>query len=147
MDLAQAEALAAMISARSEKAWRIGLAQLKGALGDKIGELRSLIVEALARLEASIDFSEDVSEQEIPDILPRIEEALAGADHLLSTYRQGELFTRGGARCHHRQTQCRQIQSPQRPDRQKKIHRHGNSGHHPGSDYGKPLYSTACAFT
>ncbi len=95
MDLAQAEALASMISARSSRAWQIGLAQLKGALGDRIGEFRSWMIDALARLEAAIDFSEDVSEQETPDIEPQIGKTIAGIDNLLSTFSQGELFTRG----------------------------------------------------
>lgn len=95
MDLSQAEALAAMISAQSAKAYQIGLAQLKGSLGRKIDELRTLLIDALAGLEAAIDFTDDVSEHETPVIPPQIHEAIAGMNLLLSTYRQARLFTEG----------------------------------------------------
>ena len=95
MDLSQAEALAAMISAQSAKACQIGLAQMKGSLGRKIGELRTLLIDALAGLEAAIDFTDDVSEHETPVLPPQIHEAITGIELLLSTYRQARLFTEG----------------------------------------------------
>ncbi|PKN18824.1 MAG: tRNA uridine-5-carboxymethylaminomethyl(34) synthesis GTPase MnmE [Deltaproteobacteria bacterium HGW-Deltaproteobacteria-6] len=95
MDLSQAEALAAVISAQSEKARQIGLAQLKGSLGRKIGDLRTLLIDALAGLEAAIDFTDDVHEDETPSLPPQIHEAIAGIELLLSTYRQARLFTCG----------------------------------------------------
>ncbi|HPC86040.1 MAG TPA: tRNA uridine-5-carboxymethylaminomethyl(34) synthesis GTPase MnmE [Smithellaceae bacterium] len=95
MDLSQAEALAAMISAQSAKALQIELSQLKGSLGRKIDELRSLLMDALARLEAVIDFSEDVSDREIPSVAGLILQAASGMELLLSTYRQARLFTEG----------------------------------------------------
>lgn len=95
IDLSQAEALAALISAQSDKAYKVGLAQLKGSLGIRIGELRSLLVDALAQLEAAIDFTDDVSEHETQAIPPQIREAREGMNVLLSTYRQARLFTEG----------------------------------------------------
>ncbi|MEN6467628.1 MAG: tRNA uridine-5-carboxymethylaminomethyl(34) synthesis GTPase MnmE [Smithella sp.] len=95
MDLSQAEALATIISAQSAKARQIGLAQMKGSLGRKVGDLRMLLIEALAGLEAAIDFTEDVHENETPALPPQIHEAIAGIELLLSTYRQARLFTCG----------------------------------------------------
>jgi len=95
MDLSQAEALAAMISAQSAKALQMELSQMKGSLGHKIDELRSLLVDALASLEAAIDFAEDVSEKEIPAVSGQILRAIAGMEQLLSTYHQARLFTQG----------------------------------------------------
>lgn len=95
MDLSQAEALAAMISARSEKAFQIGLAQLKGVLGNQIGNLRKLLIDALAQLETTIDFTDDVAQDEFPLIPPQMEEALIGLDLLLSTYPSGRLLNEG----------------------------------------------------
>jgi len=95
MDLSQAEALASLISARSEKARQMGLAQLKGSLGQKIGELRGLLIDALAALEAAIDFTDDVAEHETPAIPTQIAEAINGMVLLLSTYQQARLFTEG----------------------------------------------------
>jgi tRNA modification GTPase len=95
MDLSQAEALATVISARSAKACQIGLSQLKGSLGCKIGELRLLLVDALAGAEASIDFSDDVHENDLTSIAPHIGKIITGVNLLLSTYRQARLFTEG----------------------------------------------------
>lgn len=95
MDLSQAEALAAMISAQSAAAWQIGLIQLKGALGRKINDLRALLIAALASLEAAIDFADDLADQETTAIPPHINEAAAGMESLLATYRQAQLFTSG----------------------------------------------------
>ncbi len=95
MDLSQAEALAAMITAQSAKALQLELSQMKGSLGRRIDELRSLLVDALAHLEAAIDFSEDVSDREIPSVSGLILRADAGMEQLLSTYHQARLFTEG----------------------------------------------------
>jgi tRNA modification GTPase len=95
MDLSQAEALAAMISARSSKALQVGLAQLKGSLGREINRIRALVMDALAGIEAAIDFSEDLSGHETPACPPQICEAVTGINRLLSTYGQGRLFTDG----------------------------------------------------
>ncbi len=95
IDLTQAEALAAVISAQSAKAYQVGLAQLKGSLGFKISELREGLVDALAVVEAAIDFSEDISEHETAPVPPQIHEAATGIEFLLSTYRQARLITEG----------------------------------------------------
>jgi tRNA modification GTPase len=95
MDLSQAEALAAMITAQSAKALQLELSQMKGSLGRRIDELHSLLVDALAHLEAAIDFSEDVSDREIPSVSGLILRADAGMEQLLSTYHQARLFTEG----------------------------------------------------
>jgi tRNA modification GTPase len=95
MDLSQAEAIATLISAQSAKARQIGLAQLKGSLGRKIDDLRMLLIDALAGLEAAIDFTDDVHENETPALPPQIHEAITAVASLLSTYRQARLITCG----------------------------------------------------
>ena len=85
MDLSQAEALAAMISAQSSKALQIGLAQLKGSLGRKISSIRALLIEALAEIEASIDFTEDISGHETPACPHQLCVAITGINRLLSS--------------------------------------------------------------
>jgi tRNA modification GTPase len=95
IDLAQAEGLATMITARSEKACALGLAQLKGALGNEIENLRLLLIEALALLEAAIDFSEDVSLEEAPSIPPQIETLSGRLQLLLDSYVTAKAYTEG----------------------------------------------------
>src|SRR5208337_4019654 len=95
LDLSQAEALAAMVAAKSEKAYAIGLAQLKGSLSNEIEYLRSLVIDALAGLEAAIDFTEDTFTEEIPLLPPQIDPALEHIQSLLSSYRTAKAYTEG----------------------------------------------------
>jgi tRNA modification GTPase len=95
MDLSQAEALAAMVSAKSEKAYTMGLAQLKGSLTKEIENLRSSLIDALAMLEAAIDFTEDTSSERIPKMPPQIDEDLEHMQLLLSSYRAAKAYTEG----------------------------------------------------
>ena len=94
LDLSQAEALAAMVAAKSAKAYAIGLAQLKGSLSKEIEALRALVIDALAGLEAAIDFTEDTSTEEIP-VSPQIDQALERIQLLLSSYRTAKAYTEG----------------------------------------------------
>ena len=95
IDLSQAEALATLVAARSEKACAIGLAHLKGALRTEIESLRLLLIEALAITEASIDFAEDVPAPEPPGILPQIDTLSARLGLLLDSYRVAKVYTEG----------------------------------------------------
>lgn len=62
LDLAQAEAVAALVKARSERAARAAGAALGGALSRRVSELDRLLVPLLAEVEARIDFPSDVDE-------------------------------------------------------------------------------------
>jgi len=62
IDLAQAEAVADVIGARGSRAHELALSQLAGGLSRRVRELSSRVRSALARLEAHIDFGEDVPE-------------------------------------------------------------------------------------
>ena len=95
IDLSQAEALSTMISAKSAKAYAVGLAQLKGSLRSEIDELRLLLIEALALLETTIDFTEDTPGETIPKIPPQINQALEKIQTLLSSYRSARAYTEG----------------------------------------------------
>src|SRR5947208_3949431 len=59
MDLTQAEAVIDLIRARSDLALRSATEQLEGKLGEKIANIRQALVDFLAHIEASIDFSEE----------------------------------------------------------------------------------------
>lgn len=59
LDLSQAEAVAELISAESEEARRLSLAQLQGGVGDEIRHLRGRLLDLAARAEAALDFGED----------------------------------------------------------------------------------------
>lgn len=66
MDLSQAEAVAALIGARSESQARLALNHLRGGLAGQTRPWREKLLALIAALEANLDFAED----EVPD-LPR----------------------------------------------------------------------------
>ena len=59
LDLVRAEALLEVISAGSERAWRLAQRNLAGRLGEVVAELEGRAVVALAELEGRIDFPEE----------------------------------------------------------------------------------------
>ena len=48
-----------MIAARSERALRLGQAQLRGSLSERVTGIREGVVAALAELEARVDFPDE----------------------------------------------------------------------------------------
>lgn len=63
IDLAQAEGVAGIISAKTEAGLRVAMAQLEGSVSNEIRTIRKEILRVLAAIEAEIDFSdEDVGE-------------------------------------------------------------------------------------
>ena len=95
LDLSQAEALAAMVAAKTPQAYAMGLAQLKGGLSKEIENLRLLLIDALALLEANIDFTEDISSRESSEIPPQINVAAERVQSLLSSYNAAKPYTEG----------------------------------------------------
>lgn len=96
MDLVQAEAVADLIHAQSDRAAKAALEQLEGGLSRRFNALYDGLVAADADLEATLDFAED----ELPgDILPGIGAALdaqiADAQALLATWDEGRLLREG----------------------------------------------------
>lgn len=59
MDLAQAEAVLAVIESKTEFALKTGLSQLKGRLAKEADKWRKNIVDILATVEAKLDYPED----------------------------------------------------------------------------------------
>ena len=70
IDLTQAEAIVDLINSRSERGLLLASRQIRGELRDRVRELRTKLIEILARIEAAIDFPDDE-----PGLLPREETA------------------------------------------------------------------------
>lgn len=96
LDLSQAEAVADVIHAASDKALSAALAQLKGQLSDKLNTLYDVLVQVLAQLEAAIDFPEEglkfVQKQQLEQ---RIQKTNAEIKQLVDSYRQGKIYREG----------------------------------------------------
>jgi tRNA modification GTPase len=95
LDLAQAEALADLISARSVAAQRVARRQLEGSLSREASAIASELQEALARLEATIDFPEDVGELVPETVEAPLVRAADRLERLLDGARYGRKLTEG----------------------------------------------------
>ena len=96
LDLAQAEAVADLIHARTELALAAANEQLAGKLSQRINQLRDAMVATLAHIEAHIDFpDEDISPDTKEKLLDRLDHGVAFMDELLRTANEGQILRRG----------------------------------------------------
>jgi tRNA modification GTPase len=93
LDLAQAEAVLDVVQAKTEKSLQAAVGQLSGRLSDRVRAVRAALLDALAYLEASIDFEED----EIPerDIGPVLGQARSDLAQLLVDADRGIIYRQG----------------------------------------------------
>jgi tRNA modification GTPase len=98
VDLAEAEAVADLVSARSDNALAQALAHLSGALSERVTELRKEVISIRAHLEVEIDFSdEDIRLPSRREIAAEIERLIAGVAILHDSFARG-LLMRDGVR-------------------------------------------------
>jgi tRNA modification GTPase len=96
IDLAQAEAVADLISARTELALTAANEQLAGHLSRRVNQLRDEFLKTLAHVEAHIDFpDEDISPDTRQQLLARLERGIEFMDELLRTADEGRILRRG----------------------------------------------------
>ena len=85
MDLTEAEAVADLISAKSEAAFRLAERQLSGMLGQKIRSAKEEIFLILAEIESRLDFPEEDLDWQTPaQIVDRINQVKATLEQLLA---------------------------------------------------------------
>ena len=100
IDLAQAEAVQALIGAKNEEALRVAEDQLSGRLSEKIRSLQKKATELSALFEAWVDFPEDdlgfmtfeAAEEKVCGLASEI-------DALISTYDRGQVIYNGVTLC------------------------------------------------
>ncbi len=96
LDLSQAEAVADVIHAASDKALASALAQLKGQLSDTLNTLYDSLLQVLAQLEAAIDFPEEglefVQKQQLEQNIQNTNDQIK---KLVDSYRQGKIYREG----------------------------------------------------
>ena len=93
IDLAQAEAVLDIVRAKTEVSLRVAMQQLDGHISQQVRGIRSMLVDALAYLEASLDFPED----EIPplDLASVLAQAKEQLEALLAQADQGLVYRQG----------------------------------------------------
>ena len=96
IDLAQAEAVADVIHARTELALTAAGEQLAGKLSQRINQLRDDLMRTLAHVEAHIDFpDEDIAPDTRDLLIERLHRAVGFMDELLRTANEGQILRRG----------------------------------------------------
>ncbi len=97
INLAQAEAVIDMVNAKTARAARAGLRQLESGIDVEIREWQAALIDALATVEACIDFDDDLDESPALEpvagllkqrVLPRLE-------CLIRSYREGRIVRDG----------------------------------------------------
>ena len=96
IDLVQAEAVIDRIRAGTRDGLRAAATAAAGVLSQAIGELKGVLVEALARIEAAVDFPDE----DLPDLVDQalranLEAARERMGALLDTARTGRLYREG----------------------------------------------------
>jgi tRNA modification GTPase len=95
LDLAQAEAVADLIRARSEAQLRSALALHEGRLSHQVHALGDELLRLLATVEAHIDFSEELGELDPHALIPDLQHLLQRLDALLQGARAGRILREG----------------------------------------------------
>jgi tRNA modification GTPase len=91
IDLAQAEAVADLIHAETAAAHELALSQLAGELSRRLEAVSERVTDALAEVEARVDFAEDVGGVEVP---PHVVAAIAEAERSLAALLEGAPWAR-----------------------------------------------------
>lgn len=96
MDLAQAEAIADLIHARSERAHRVSVAHLYGAYSELIQSFREEMLDLVSLIELELDFTdEDVEFADRKRLGSLMERGLGLLGELEASYRYGRTLTDG----------------------------------------------------
>lgn len=95
MDLAQAEAVADLIHAKTRDFAKQSAKNLSGVLGTKIKEIRTDIFNVLSKIIAGIDFPEDVAEPEYDYIIDEFEKALDKINKILASANSSNVMRQG----------------------------------------------------
>ena len=95
-DLAQAEAIADLISSESEAAHRIAINQLKGGFSKELQMMRSKLLEMTSLMELELDFAEeDVEFADRSQLKSLLKETLTHVNKLKDSFRLGNAIKNG----------------------------------------------------
>ncbi|HPR83542.1 MAG TPA: tRNA uridine-5-carboxymethylaminomethyl(34) synthesis GTPase MnmE [Pontiellaceae bacterium] len=96
MDLVQAEAVADLIHAQSDRAAKAALEQLEGGLSKQFNRLYDGLMETAADIETTLDFVEDELPDDVfPNLGRKLDESFQNLETLLATWDEGRLLREG----------------------------------------------------
>lgn len=96
IDLAQAEAVMDIISAKTEKSLEYSVGQLEGRLSEKLEAIDTILLDVMTNIEASIDYPEyDIEEVTTAYLLENIQQAMDKTAALLKASETGKIYREG----------------------------------------------------
>jgi tRNA modification GTPase len=96
LDLAQAESVMDLISAKTVKGFDVAFGQLEGGLSTKVSILRDNLVATMAQLEVCIDYpEEDIEEITYGEVVEKLSTVEKGIEDLLSSSETGRIIRDG----------------------------------------------------
>jgi tRNA modification GTPase len=96
LDLSQAEAVADLIQAQTDKAYKTSLNQLEGTLSKEIRLIRDQLVKSVGLLELELDFvEEDLELINRNEFEISLESGILAIEKLLNTYKYGKVWREG----------------------------------------------------
>lgn len=96
LDLSQAESVIDLIDAKTEKAYEASLLQLKGSVSSRVKEIKTKMLDLMARVEFQINFMEDY-EDDLPmePLYEKSESILNDLNELINSSNQGRILKEG----------------------------------------------------
>ncbi|MDO4544488.1 MAG: tRNA uridine-5-carboxymethylaminomethyl(34) synthesis GTPase MnmE [Clostridia bacterium] len=95
MDLSRAEAVMDVINAAASRSLKAALLQLQGGVFTVVNEVSELLLDALAGIDAAIDYPDEAYEDAYEDVPQRIAEARSRLDALIASGRRGRVLREG----------------------------------------------------
>lgn len=95
LDLTQAEAVRDTVDAQTDSQLRVANYNRKGVLRREITVIRDLILTLLVRVEASVDFSEEIGDVDKPQMIEDVQYIVESLNRWIDTADSGKLIRNG----------------------------------------------------
>ena len=105
IDLSQAEAVIELINSKTEKEAEASINQLEGYLKNEINKIKSVILEIMTDIEASIDYPEyDIEEVTNSKAMLKLDEIKEKLEKLEKSFKSGKIIKRRDKNSNNRNT-------------------------------------------
>ena len=96
LDLAQAEAVADLISSETEAAHTLAMRQMKGGFSDELRQMRDALLNLVSMMELELDFSEeDVEFADRTELNNLLDQVTSKVDSLIESFTLGNVIKNG----------------------------------------------------
>lgn len=97
LDLAQAEAIHDLVTAKTERSLSQAVNQLEGGLSRGVRALRSSVIDLMARIEAAIDYPDEIDDLSADETVPWLDRLRADVNGYLATAQEGHVWREGAS--------------------------------------------------